>query len=130
MIWIKLSSNFNVMTLWHECSPVNLLHEQEDFCWAASDGNWFLWITPYIKSQAPTFIQKQPSRVVLWKKCAENMQQIYWRTPMPKSEITLQRGCSPVNLLHIFRIPFLKSTSGWLLLFIVTFLDHSYSILH
>ena len=31
-------------------------------------------------------------------------------------EITLRHGCSPVNLLHIFRIPFLKNTSGELLL--------------
>ena len=31
-------------------------------------------------------------------------------------EITLQYGCSPVNLQHIFRIPFLKNTFGWLLL--------------
>ena len=31
-------------------------------------------------------------------------------------EITLRHGCSPVNLLHIFRTPFLKSTSEWLLL--------------
>ena len=31
-------------------------------------------------------------------------------------EITLRYGCSPVNLLHIFRTPFLKSTSGRLLL--------------
>ena len=31
-------------------------------------------------------------------------------------EITLRHGCSPVNLLHIFRTPFSKSTSGWLLL--------------
>ena len=29
-------------------------------------------------------------------------------------EITLQYGCSPVNLLHIFRTPFPKNTSGWL----------------
>ena len=58
------------------------------------------------------------------------MQQIYKRTPMPKCdcrnvisiklrsnfiEITLH-GCSPVNLLHIFRTPFTKNTSGWLLL--------------
>ena len=27
-------------------------------------------------------------------------------------EITLRRGGSPVNLLHIFRIPFPKNTSG------------------
>ena len=31
-------------------------------------------------------------------------------------EIALLRGCSPVNLLHIFRISFPKNTSGWLLL--------------
>ena len=31
-------------------------------------------------------------------------------------EVALRHGCSPVNLLHIFRTPFLKSTSGWLLL--------------
>ena len=28
--------------------------------------------------------QKQPSRGVLRKRCSENMQQIYRRTPMPK----------------------------------------------
>ena len=32
------------------------------------------------------------------------------------AEIALWHGCSPVNLLHIFRTPFPKSTSGWLLL--------------
>ena len=31
-------------------------------------------------------------------------------------EITLRHGCPPVNLLHIFRTPFFKNTSGWLLL--------------
>ena len=31
-------------------------------------------------------------------------------------EIALRYGCSPVNLLHIFRAPFLKNTSGGLLL--------------
>ena len=31
-------------------------------------------------------------------------------------EITLQHGCSPVNLLHIFRTAFIKNTSGRLLL--------------
>ena len=31
-------------------------------------------------------------------------------------EITLRHGYSAVNLLHTFRIPFLKNTSGWLLL--------------
>ena len=31
-------------------------------------------------------------------------------------EIALWHGCSPVNLLHIFGTPFLKNTSGRLLL--------------
>ena len=31
-------------------------------------------------------------------------------------ETTLRHGCSPENLLHIFRTPFTKNTSGWLLL--------------
>ena len=32
-------------------------------------------------------------------------------------EITLRYGCSPVNLLHIFRTPFPKNTFGWVFLF-------------
>ena len=48
------------------------------------------------------------------KRCFENMQQIYRRTPTPKFENTLRCGCFPVNLLHIFRTTL--NTSGWLLL--------------
>ena len=38
---------------------------------------------------------------------------------MPKSdfEIALGHGCSPINLVHIFRTTFPRNTSGWLLLF-------------
>ena len=31
-------------------------------------------------------------------------------------DIKLRHGCSPVNLLHVFKTPFLKNTSDWLLL--------------
>ena len=31
-------------------------------------------------------------------------------------QITLRHGCSPVNLLHIFRTPFFKNTYGEMLL--------------
>ena len=70
--------------------------------------------------------QKQPSCSVLRKGCSENMLQIYRRAPMPKRdfnkvassfiEMAFQHGCSPINLLHIFRTPFPQKTSGWLLL--------------
>ena len=73
------------------------------------------------KSSQAKNLMKQPTRVVLSKRCSENMQQIYRRTPMPKCdfnlfEIALRRGCSPVNLLHIIRTSFTKNTSGRLLL--------------
>ena len=81
-----------------------------------------------------SFIQKQPSREVLKKRCSGNMQQIYRRTPCWSVvsikllcnfiEIALRHGCSPVNLPHIFRIPFLKNTSGRLLVFIALWLIH------
>ena len=65
-------------------------------------------------------IQKKLPRGVLKKRFSENMQQIYRRPPIPPMqsnfiEIALQPGCSPVNLLHIFRPPFPRKTS-WLLL--------------
>ena len=70
--------------------------------------------------------QKQPPRGVLRKRCSGNMQQIYRRTPCWSVisikllcnfiEITLRHGCSPLNLLHIFKTPFTKNISGWLLL--------------
>ena len=49
------------------------------------------------------------------------MQQIHRRTSMPNCDFALQHGGSPVNLLHIFRTPFPKNTSGWLLLVYVDF---------
>ena len=58
--------------------------------------------------------QKQPSRGVLRKRCSENMQQVCSRAPMPKCEKV--HGCSPVNLLHLFRTPLLKNTIEGLLL--------------
>ena len=35
-------------------------------------------------------------------------------------EIALRHGCSPVSLLNIFRTPFPRNTSGWLLLSVFT----------
>ena len=35
-------------------------------------------------------------------------------------EITFRHGCCPINLLHIFRAPFPKNTSGGLLLYYVS----------
>ena len=62
---------------------------------------------------------------ILTKRCSENIQQIYRRTPMSKCDFTkvakqLRHGSSLVNLLHIFRIPFRKNISAGLLLYIAS----------
>ena len=44
-------------------------------------------------------------------------------------EIELRHGCSPVNLLDIFRTPFLKNSSGWLLLNTLLIVTYSISCL-
>ena len=67
-----------------------------------------------------SLLQKQPPRGVLWKRCSENMQQIY-RLLCNFIEITLRHGGSPVNLLHISWRSFLENTSGWLLLLTLAF---------
>ena len=79
-------------------------------------------------------LQKQPSRGVLRKRCSENIQQIHRRASMAKChfnkvayEITLRHGCSPLNLLHIFRTPFPKNSSGRLLLGLSDCSPHSRS---
>ena len=66
-------------------------------------------------------VQRQPSRAVLRKRCSENMQQIYRKTPMPKCgfEIALRHGCSPVIFLHILRITVPRNTTWWLLLEVI-----------
>ena len=75
--------------------------------------------------------QKQSSIGVLRKRCSENMRQIYRRIPMPTLfnstlfnfssfiELALRYGCSPVNLLHAFKISFFKNTYGRLLLRVI-----------
>ena len=48
---------------------------------------------------------------------SEHIQQIYRGTPMPKCDFS--KVALPVNLVHIFRTPFPKNTSGRLLLWYV-----------
>ena len=50
---------------------------------------WILCESPFTRTWKwnwKGYIQKQPSRGVLRKRCSENMQQIYRRTPMPKCD--------------------------------------------
>ena len=101
-------------------------------------GRWSLTLKLFIHSFQGSFIsemesapfnsQKQQSSGVLRKRCSEIMQKIYRRTPMPKPKCDFNKVAKQlywnrvsawvfsVNLLHIFRAPFPRDTSGWLLL--------------
>ena len=69
-------------------------------------------------------VQKQPPRGVPRKRCSENMQQIYRRTPMPKCdfnkvakqsdfiEFKLRHECSPVNWCIFSEHLFLRTPLG------------------
>ena len=69
--------------------------------------------------------QKQPSRGVLRKGVLKICSKFTGEHPC-RSEITLRHGCSPVNLLHVFRTHFLNNTSGWLLLQIRENINHGF----
>ena len=53
---------------------------------------------------------------VFWKYAAIGVLRCSIKLQSNFTEIALRHGCSPVNLLHIFRTPFPKNTSGQLLL--------------
>ena len=67
-----------------------------------------------------TSLHQWPPKIAFWN-ITYKRQSTLWREmqKQPSSnfiEISLRHGCSPVNLLHIFRTPFPKNTSGRLLL--------------
>ena len=98
-------------------------HISKKFDWTITYFNKRQWEVVLAAVLQNCCSQKQPSRGVLRKRCSENMQQIYWRTPMPKFdllcnfiEIAIRHGCFLTNWLHFFRTPLPKNTSARLLL--------------
>ena len=66
--------------IWRRCNINYLCASGGSFLHSRNIGNNFL------NSYDSSYRQKQPSRGVLKKRCFENMQQIYMRTPMPKCD--------------------------------------------
>ena len=87
---------------------------------------------PYDNTEAA--VQRCSLEKVFWKYAANLQKNTHAKALNLQSnfiEIALRHGCSPVNLLHIFRTLFPKNTSGWLLLIIVkAFCENSYNHLH
>ena len=83
--------------------------------------NQFFVLSPHFYE-----FRKQPLRGVLKKRFSEICSKFIRKQSCQSAisiklqtnfiEIALRHRCSPVNLLHIFRTPFSRNTSGWLLL--------------
>ena len=67
----------------------------------------------YYHNQSPRSILRKK---IFWKKAANLQKNSHAKVQSSFIEITLRHGYSPVNMLHIFRTPFPKNTSEWLLL--------------
>ena len=112
----------NTLDLLH---AVNLFSSRYTICWSYIFT--FFWeifkfwnvyvtlVTNVYYTMCHCTVQRQPSRGVRRTRCSETMLQILQRTPMLKCDFTLWQGCSHLILLHIFKAPFPKSTSGRLL---------------
>ena len=84
--------------------------------------NYLVWEKNYLSIRPPVNNRSSRSEVFLGKGvlkiCSEFTGEHPCRSVISTKllcnfyEITLRRGCSPVNSMHIFRTPFLKSTSG------------------
>ena len=91
-------------------------------------------------SEQTSQLQKQPSRGVFRKRCSIYRCKFTGEHPWPCRsmisikflcnviEITLWRGFSPVNFLHLFRTPFSKNISGRLLLHLIETFENFPSI--
>ena len=121
------------MGLWNQvyCYYTNHFMNREDWL----NDFWMLIVIEQFLVWPPIYSassEKNPSRGILRKRCSENMQQIYGRTRIAKCDfkkVPFQHGCSPVNLLHIFRTPFLSNNSGGLLLYLLLGVHCSYTCL-
>ena len=112
--------------IWTKYWEIRSISEYEDFL--RSEPNYCLNFT------LQSIIQKQFSRGVLRKRCSENTQQFFRRTPMPKwdfSEVALyfywnrtSAWLFSCKLLHILRTSLPKNTSGRLLLIIIVAFPH------
>ena len=121
LIWDMMHFNFfDLIEFWESSTTDKRNNFREYFHFTrftkrSPNGNWY--DKAYIM-----MVQNQPSRCVLRKRCSKNIQQIYRRTPCRSAisiklqskfiEMAIWHECSPINLLHNFRTPFLKNSFG------------------
>ena len=92
--------------LQHRCFPLNFPKLLRTIIFRSSHPAVFL--RKVVLKICSKFTGEDPYRSVVSIKLQNNF-----------IKITLRHGCFPVNLLHIFKTPFPRNTSGWLLLYLI-----------
>ena len=94
----------------------SVISNKAEHWWTKDSKNGFLWVLYYLhpaksRSSPPEVFLKK----VFWKYTVNLQENTHAEVWFQKScfQITFRHGCSPVNLLHIFRTSFPKNTSGW-----------------
>ena len=93
----------------------------QNFSW--SNKHSFISLQQRQSISIALFFRRSHTEVFLEKGVLKICSKFTWEHPCQSIEITphgFPHGFSPVNLLHIFRTPFPKNTSGRLLLKIIT----------
>ena len=77
---------------------------------------FLLIVVTFLSGETEAVIQSCSQEKLFWKYAANLKENAHVKVQSNFIEIALRHGCSPVNLLHLFRAPFSKNTFGGLLL--------------
>ena len=85
-------------------------------------------ISGFSNTAFPEFVNKNLEKSFFYERLSIKICFFDLRIPYVSIHVLTgkKHGCSPVNLLHIFRTPFLKNTSGQLLLFFNSLMEKKY----
>ena len=128
----KFTSYVDFSTHWSLSILPKNIQKLETFWYfqgACKDSSWMKWVTG--KSKLKYDIDRSSPPEVFLEKAVLKIYSNFTGEHTSRSlisikllynfiEIILRHECSPLNLLHIFRTPFLKDTSGGLFLYCYT----------
>ena len=127
-VWIpghKFLDAFNLLIEFNIDATYSFRSMQSSFYRSCFYGTWYLAMTKcgfsrMCRSSHPEVFLINGILKICSKFTGKHPCEVWFQLLCHFIEIALRHGHSPVNLLHIFRIPFPKNISGWLRLVCVS----------